>query len=106
MVLARTFKGISGLFELMLGLPLLGGMVVMGSGWGISVVMFALHAVTLLLSLQHRQSFYGSAAGIVTCLLVSVPVVGMFGHWVAAFLLLVSMVDRYGAGTSGGLRRI
>ncbi|GGO02581.1 hypothetical protein [Saccharibacillus kuerlensis] len=101
MVLARTFKGVSGLFELILGLPLLGGMVVMGSGWGITAVMFVLHTVTLLLSLQHRQSFYGSAAGIVTCLLVSVPIAGMFGHWVTAVLLLVSMVDRYGAGMSG-----
>ncbi|MDO3411030.1 hypothetical protein QWJ34_14795 [Saccharibacillus sp. CPCC 101409] len=93
------------MFELILGLPLLGGMVVMGSGWGISGVMLAVHAVTLLLSLQHRQSFYGSAAGIATCLLVSVPVAGMFGHWVTAVLLLVSMVDRYGAGVSGGFRR-
>ncbi len=105
MVLARTFKGVSGLFELILGLPLLGGMVVMGSGWGISAVMFALHAVTLLMSLQHRQSFYGSAAGIVTCLLFSVPVWGMFGHWITAALLLVSMVDRYGAGMPGSFRR-
>lgn len=106
MVLARAFKGLSGLFELILGLPLLGGMVVMGSGWGISAVMFALHAVTLLISLQHRQSFYGSAAGIATCLLISVPIIGMFGHWITAVLLLVSMVDRYGAGMAGGYRRM
>ena len=105
MVLARMFKGISGLFELMLGLPLLGGMAVMDSGWGIASIMFMLHAVTLVLSLQHRQSCYGSAAGLVTCLLSTVPIAGMFGHWITAVLLLFSMVDRYRAGTIGRVRR-
>ncbi|MFF2481760.1 hypothetical protein [Paenibacillus sp. NPDC058071] len=87
---AKTLKWVTGALELVLGIPILGGLIVMGF-WYIPLgIMFILHIITLVLSSQAGTSKYGSIVGLITSLLAWIPILGMILHLTSAILLMVS----------------
>ncbi|WP_226002205.1 hypothetical protein [Paenibacillus sp. BJ-4] len=87
---SRILKWVSGIFELVLAIPIVGGAIVIWTGYSALGFMLVLHAVTLILSLRYQEAIYGSAWGILTSLLAWIPVVGWVLHLIAAILLMIS----------------
>lgn len=87
---SRIMKLITGILEGVLAIPVLGGMIVIGSLYWALVIMFVLHLVTLILSVNNKEPFYGSVMGIVTSVLAWIPILGWALHLVSAILLLIS----------------
>ncbi|ODB53262.1 hypothetical protein A7311_24100, partial [Paenibacillus polymyxa] len=87
---SRILKWISGIFELVLAVPIVGGAIVMGTGYSALGFMLILHAVTLILSLRNQEAIYGSVWGVLTSLLAWIPFVGWALHLIAAILLMIS----------------
>ncbi|WP_256873743.1 hypothetical protein [Paenibacillus kribbensis] len=87
---SRILKWISGIFELVLAIPIVGGAIVIGTGYSALGFMLILHAVTLILSLRNQEAIYGSVWGILTSLLAWIPIIGWVLHLIAAILLMIS----------------
>ncbi|WP_274648596.1 hypothetical protein [Paenibacillus humicola] len=94
MTSSRILKVITGLFELALAIPLLGGSLVIASGYSLLGFMFILHLVTLTLSWFNKEPFYGSVLGVITSALAWIPIVGWMLHLLSGILLLISSAQR------------
>ena len=57
---AKVLKWLTGLIEIVLAIPLVGGIIVMSSGYSLLGLMFILHAVTLIVSNKSNETIYGS----------------------------------------------
>ncbi|WP_195570745.1 hypothetical protein [Paenibacillus sp. 1001270B_150601_E10] len=91
---SKIMKWITGAFELFLGIPVLGGLIIVATGYTPLGVMFILHIVTLILSARNNESKYGSVVGIVTSLVAWIPFVGMIMHIISGILLMVSAAQK------------
>ncbi|MBM7567224.1 putative membrane protein [Paenibacillus sacheonensis] len=89
-------KWLTGVFELILAIPILGGLIVVGSSYGVLGIMLLLHILTLVMSAMSKEAKYGSILGIITSVLGWIPFVGWFFHLVSAILLMVSAAQRGG----------
>ena len=81
-------KWITGTAEAVLGIPFIGGLFILSTGWTPLFVMLVLHIVTLALSVQENTQKYGSVSGIIASALGWIPFLGMLLHIVTAILLL------------------
>lgn len=88
--LSTWSKGVSGGFEALLAIPIIGGTWILLSGYQLIWIAFLLHLITLGISIAKKTSFLPSIVGIITCMVAIVPVVGWFFHAVTAVLLLIS----------------
>lgn len=91
---SRAMKLLTGVMEAILAIPVLGGFIVIASGYWVLVVMCVLHAATLIISVRHQKSCYGSVLGIVTSMLAWIPILGWMLHLLTAILLFVSVLRR------------
>jgi hypothetical protein len=87
---SRILKWVTGGLEAILGIPVLGGIIVIGLSWTPLFVMLVLHIITLVLSKRNNEPIYGSMLGIVTSLVAWIPVVGWILHVLSAIFLMVS----------------
>ncbi|PAV31323.1 hypothetical protein CIL05_01330 [Virgibacillus profundi] len=96
MSISRIMKLITGIFEGLLGIPLLGGLYIFSQGWAPLFVMLILHIITLILTKNDRGASGGSILGIITSCIGWIPVVGMIMHMLTAVVLLITaaMGDR------------
>lgn len=85
-------KWITGILEIILGIPFLGGLIVMGFSYVPLFVMLILHIVTLALSVGEKESKYGSVIGVITSVIAWIPFVGMVMHLITGLALLISAV--------------
>jgi hypothetical protein len=83
-------KLLTGVMEAVLAIPVIGGFIVIASGYWALVVMCVLHAATLIISARRQDSYYGSVLGIATSMLAWIPFLGWTLHLATAILLLVS----------------
>lgn len=86
---STTLKWVTGGLEAFLGIPILGGSIVIGFGWTPLLIMLVLHIVTLVFSVNHYQNKHGSILGIITSLLAWIPFVGMILHMITGVVLLI-----------------
>ncbi|PLS15849.1 hypothetical protein CVD28_20315 [Bacillus sp. M6-12] len=86
---STILKWVSGGLEGLLGIPVLGGAIVIGFAWTPLFIMALLHIITLVFSAKENQNKHGSILGIVTSLLAWIPFVGMIMHIITAILLMV-----------------
>ncbi|OZU88396.1 hypothetical protein CIL03_12175 [Virgibacillus indicus] len=90
MSLSRIMKLITGIFEGLLGFPILGGLYIMSQGWMPLLVMLILHIITLVLTKNDRGASAGSILGIITSCIAWIPIVGMIMHILTAIVLLIT----------------
>ena len=90
MTSSRILKWITGSLEIVLGIPVFGALIIIGSWYTALGVMLVLHIITLILSVQNREVKYGSILGIVTSVVAWIPVVGMIMHIITGIMLMVS----------------
>jgi hypothetical protein len=94
MAVSTVLKWISGGLEALLGVPVLGGTLVIALAWTPLAVMLILHVVTLVFSIREGEMKHGSILGIVTSCVAWIPFVGMTMHIITAIIL---MIDAYNA---------
>ena len=87
---SRVLKWVTGGLEAMLGIPVLGGTIVISLAWTPLIVMFILHIITLLLTNKERGATTGSILGIVTSCIAWIPFVGMVMHILSAIFLMIN----------------
>jgi len=91
MTIARTLKWITGAFEAVLGIPILGGLIVLGFSWTPLFVMLILHIVTLVFTKVEKDGpAVGSILGIITSCVGWIPILGMIMHILTAVCLMVT----------------
>ncbi len=85
----RTLKWVSGGLEAILGIPLLGGLIVIGTGYNALWLMLAFHIVVVVLTARAGRVSKGNIVGIVASTVGVIPVVGMLLHIAAAIVILL-----------------
>ncbi|TLS37017.1 hypothetical protein [Pseudalkalibacillus caeni] len=91
---SKILKWVSGGLEALLGIPFIGGSLVLGFLWTPLLAMLVLHIVTLLFSFREETNKHGSILGIVTSCLAWIPFVGMIMHIITAVILMVDAAKR------------
>lgn len=89
MKVSTILKWVSGGLEALLGIPVLGGAIVLGFAWTPLFAMAILHIVTIIFSARENENKHGSILGLVTSLLAWIPFVGMTLHIITAIILMV-----------------
>lgn len=90
MTSSRIMKWITGSFELVLGIPVFGALIILGLAYVPLGIMLILHIITLVLSIRNGETKYGSILGIVTSLVAWIPFVGLVLHIISGIMLMVS----------------
>jgi hypothetical protein len=85
----KTLKWVTGGLEAILGIPILGGSIVIGLGWTPLLVMLIFHILVLVLSKKVGVKAHGNILGIVTSAIGWIPIVGMFMHMLSALFILI-----------------
>jgi len=91
---SKTLKWVTGGLELFLGIPVIGGLIIMGTSYIPLFIMFVLHIITLVLSANNRESKYGSIVGIITSVVAWIPILGMIMHLITGILLMISAAQK------------
>ncbi|MFT4414472.1 hypothetical protein ACLM5H_11490 [Fredinandcohnia humi] len=89
MSVSRILKWVSGGLEAILGIPILGGSIVLGFFWVPLGIMLVLHIITLVLTKKDGGATTGSILGIVTSCIGWIPIVGMIMHILSAIFLML-----------------
>lgn len=89
MSVSRLLKWITGGVEAFLGIPVLGGTIIVASGWAPLQVMFFVHLATLVICAVQKERFHGSILGMITSVVGFVPFLGMTMHIVTALVLFL-----------------
>ncbi|TYS18121.1 hypothetical protein FZC78_08155 [Rossellomorea vietnamensis] len=102
MSVSRIMKWITGAFEAILGVPILGAAIVISFMWAPLAIMLILHIITLVLTKRDDGAYTGSILGIVTSCIAWIPFVGMIMHIVSAIFLMIdaSKTDRSSSETT------
>lgn len=94
MTAARTLRWVSGALEVLLAIPVLGGLIVMGTSYSVLGIMLILHIVTLVLSAKEKGPLYGSVVGIVTSVIAWIPIIGWVMHLISGILLMITAAQK------------
>lgn len=87
---AKILMLITAILEAVLGIPLLGGSIVIAFLYVPLFVMFVLHIVSLVFVAKENRSKAGNILGIVTSCVAWIPFVGMAMHIATAIVLFVT----------------
>lgn len=85
----KLLKWFTGALEALLGIPVLGGTIVVSLLWLPLLFMLVLHIVTLVLAKKANMSASGNVLGIVTSCLAWIPFVGMILHILSAIFIMM-----------------
>ncbi|WP_114570090.1 hypothetical protein [Exiguobacterium flavidum] len=85
----QPLKWVTGGLEAFLGIPVLGGLFIMGTGYTPLFVMLAFHIIVVVLTARAGKVSAGNIVGICASTIGFIPVVGMFLHISAAIVLLI-----------------
>jgi predicted branched-subunit amino acid permease len=86
---SRILKWVTGGLEALLGIPIIGGSIVIGFLWTPLLFMLILHIVALVFSAKENEKRHGNILGIVTSCLAWIPFLGMVMHIVTAIVLMI-----------------
>ncbi|WP_101842055.1 hypothetical protein [Halobacillus sp. Marseille-P3879] len=86
---SRILKWVTGGLEALLGIPIVGGTIIISLLWIPLAVMLALHIVTLILTQKDKGPTRGSILGIIASSIGWIPGVGMVMHILAAVFLMI-----------------
>jgi len=91
----KILKVVTGIMETFLGIPFVGGMVVVSFLYLPLMVMMILHIITLVYCNQENIDKAPSTLGIVTSCLAWIPFVGMIMHLLTGVFLLTSALKEH-----------
>src|SRR5699024_9725619 len=94
MSVSRILKWVTGSFEAILAIPLIGASIVVGSVYIALAVMLILHIITLVLTKRDGGKTVGSILVIVPSFIVWRPFVGFIMHILSAILLMVNASEK------------
>lgn len=86
---SRIMKWITGALEGVLAIPLLGGIIVIGTYYLVLPIMLILHIITLVMTKKDNGALAGSILGIITSVIAWIPLLGWLMHLITAVFLLV-----------------
>jgi hypothetical protein len=86
----NILKWVSGGIEALLGIPVLGGSIIISMAWTPLFIMLAFHIIIVIFSNKAGVKAYGNVLGIVTNIVGFIPVVGMIMHLLSAVFILVN----------------
>lgn len=86
---SRILKWVTGGIELFLGIPIIGGLIIVGTGYLPLQIMLVVHIIALIASIYDKQKKSGNILGIITSVVAYIPVVGMFMHILTGIWLIV-----------------
>ncbi|MFC4355208.1 hypothetical protein ACFO0S_09130 [Chryseomicrobium palamuruense] len=90
----RVAKIIALIFEVVLAIPILGGSIVIMSGYSALGVAFIIHLVVFILALKMHGAKLGSIFGMVTSLIAWIPGIGWLFHTITAIVYAVEVLTR------------
>ncbi|MRG86328.1 hypothetical protein [Salinibacillus xinjiangensis] len=90
MSVSRILKWVTGGLEALLGIPVLGGAIILSLAWTPLLIMLILHIVTLVMTKKDGGKSVGSILGIITSCLGWIPGVGMVLHILSAVFLMIN----------------
>ncbi len=85
---------LTGILELILGIPVMGGLIVISFAYVPLFVMFVLHIISLVFAAKEGKFKAGNILGIVTSCIAWVPILGMALHLATAIVLLVTFARK------------
>ncbi|THG90833.1 membrane protein [Alkalihalobacillus alcalophilus ATCC 27647 = CGMCC 1.3604] len=86
---SRIMKWTFGGLEAIWGIPILGGLLIIGLAWVPLVIMLILHIIGLVFASKENRSKTGHILGILASALGWIPGVGMILHILAAIFLMI-----------------
>lgn len=90
----RLAKIIALIFEAALAVPLIGGTIVIGTGYAVLGVAFFIHLVVFILSLKLYGAKLGSILGMVTSVIAWIPVIGWLFHAITAIVYAIEVLAK------------
>jgi len=85
---------VTAILEGILGIPLLGGSIVIAFAYIPLAIMFIMHIVSLVYVSKESKSKAGNILGIITSCLAWIPFVGMALHIATAIVLFVTFTKK------------
>lgn len=86
---SRILKFVTGGLEALLGIPIIGGSIIVGLLWTPLILMLVLHIIGLVVSVKADVKKTGHILGIVSSCIGFIPFVGMVLHILTAIFLLM-----------------
>ncbi|MFD2705892.1 hypothetical protein [Salibacterium lacus] len=86
-------KFITGGFEALLAIPIIGGSIVVFSGYSALWTAFILHLIAIAIMFVYRRSKAPNIFGLVASVIGLIPVVGWIMHVIAAVWLIMDGVS-------------
>ncbi|WP_442853730.1 hypothetical protein [Bacillus sp. FJAT-27245] len=93
---STILKWVTGGLEALLGIPVLGGLIILSTAWTPLFLMAILHIVTIVFAVREDETKAGNILGLVTSVIGWIPFVGMVMHMISAVVILL---DAYRANT-------
>ncbi|TCN26251.1 hypothetical protein [Mesobacillus foraminis] len=90
----RILKWVSGSLEAILGIPVIGGSIVLSLAWTPLMFMLILHIVTVVLAKKENLKTAGNILGIITSCLAWIPFAGMILHILSAIFIMVEAANQ------------
>ena len=90
----RLLKWISAGIEAFLGIPVLGGTIIIATGWAPLGIMFIFHIVLVVFSNKAGEKAAGNIVGIITSVVGFIPVLGMIMHLVTAAIIALEAASQ------------
>lgn len=91
----KILKWVTGAMEVFLGIPFVGGVLVISFMYLPLMVMLILHIITLVYCNQENLDKAPSTLGIITSCIAWIPFVGMIMHILTAVFLLTSAAKEH-----------
>lgn len=91
---SRIMKWITGALEGILAIPLLGGIIVIGTHYWVLPIMLILHIITLGMTKKDNGASAGSILGIITSVIAWIPLLGWLMHLITAVFLLIGALTK------------
>lgn len=93
MSVSRILQWVTGGMEAILGIPIIGGAIILSTVYTPLLIMLVLHIVTLVLTKREGRKATGSILGVVTSVVAWIPFVGMVMHILSAIFLMMNAAE-------------
>lgn len=87
--ISKVYKIVMALIELLLAVPILGGAIIVSSGWSMLWLLFILHGIGIYLASREHKRKAIHIVGLILVPLEFIPVIGWLCHLIIGIMLLI-----------------